>query len=75
MVFRTITYAMGFKRNFGRQGSRGKRGGADGGPCENRESYLKNGARRAFQLEGSFPEADRRSAKECRNILKAKNTG
>jgi hypothetical protein len=25
MVFRTITYAMGFKRNFGWQGSVGKR--------------------------------------------------
>jgi len=53
---------MGFKRNFGRQGSRGKEGGADGGPWENRKSILKNEARRAFQLEGSFPEADRQSA-------------
>jgi len=66
---------MGFKRNFGRQGSRERRGGADGGPWENRKSILKNGARRAFQRMGLFPEADRRSAKECRNILKAKNTG
>jgi len=55
---------MGFKRNFGRQGSKGKREGADGGLWKNRESILRNEARRAFQLEGSFPEADRRSAKD-----------
>ena len=66
---------MGFKRNFGRQGSREKRGGADGGLWENRESILENEARRALQLEGFFPEADRRSAKECKNILKTENIG
>jgi len=64
MVFRIIICAMGFKRNFGRQGSKGKREGADGGLWKNRESILRNEARRAFQLEGSFPEADRRSAKD-----------
>jgi len=31
MLFRTIISAMGFKRNFGRQGSREKEGGADSG--------------------------------------------